>query len=149
METASSSKLNDSCQEIKLGKIKKFDGNADEFLGMLLATFEMNGYIYDTDCKKIIFALTNMEGGTAGPWRQIKLLGYFNRTNTGFPSWKDFQELMRTTFIAVDVHNVAQLSMEHLRQKTDEMVAQDNTKFRILASKTGIMDQEVLINYYA
>jgi hypothetical protein len=38
--------------EIKLGKIKKYAGDPEElneFLGLLLATFEVNRHIYDNN----------------------------------------------------------------------------------------------------
>ena len=152
MAESSKDAINNACQpKIKLGKIKKFSGSAeelDEFLSLMLAIFKVNGHIYDNDQKKIIYVLTNMEEGIAGPQRQMKLLKFLN-PETGFPTWAEFQKTLWSIFMASDARNMAWLKIEHIKQEKDEMVAEYNAHFRILAVKTGIMDQSVLISFYS
>ena len=60
-------------KEIKLGSSTPYDGDQDllnDFLIEVEMYIQINDEIYDTDKKKIIFALSYMKEGTATPWKQ-------------------------------------------------------------------------------
>lgn len=63
-------------REIKMSLPKEFDGDRTKtkaFLADVRLYLKLNHSIYDTDDKKIGFILSFMKGGTAGPWKMLKV----------------------------------------------------------------------------
>ncbi|KZT22342.1 hypothetical protein NEOLEDRAFT_1071639, partial [Neolentinus lepideus HHB14362 ss-1] len=59
--------------ELKLSTPKDYDGKREELRGFLLQIrlyLKANQEIYSTDDKKILFVLSHLKGGTAGPWAE-------------------------------------------------------------------------------
>ena len=75
---------------------------------------QINGTIYDTDEKKIIFTLSFMREGTAGPWRH----SYWNAlSNYGFiGTWAGFKNSLKNGFSSVDKKGEAMNKMMMERQ---------------------------------
>lgn len=130
-------------REIKMKHPENFDGDRSDtlrFLGDVSLYFGVNDDIYDTDNKKISFVLSYMNGGTAGPWKLIKI---------NAPAWgtyDDFIKELKKAFEPSDLAGEARSKMKYLRQTgtADEYIAE----FRTLVSNTNITEDEALIEYF-
>ena len=138
-----------SVKEIKMKEPTPFTGDRrklDSFLLEIEMFLRMNGSIYDTDEKKIIYALSFMREGTAGPWKH----SYWNAySNFGFSgTWAGFKNSLRNDFSPVDKKGEAMNKMMTERQgerTADEYIEQ----FKIWHLESGIQDQIVLIDWFA
>ena len=117
-----------SIKEIKMKEPTPFTGDRrklDSFLLEIKMFLWMNGSVYDTDEKKIIYALSFMREGTAGPWRH----SYWNAfSNFGFSgTWAGFKNSLRNDFSPVDKKGEAMNKMMTERQgerTADEYIEQ-------------------------
>jgi hypothetical protein len=66
--------------------------------------------IFNTDCLKISFILSLMEGGTARAWKQVKVTDYMGTGGT-FPSYANFLAILRAAFTAANRQGHAKLLM--------------------------------------
>ena len=131
-----------------------FDGNrlqTTSFLNSCQTYLRLNKALYPTDEDKIIFVLSYMIGGTAGPVKDAitaKALEIDPTTNAerGFGSWVDFLKEFQKTFQPLNPVDDAITRMKALKQTStaDEYVAE----FRPLAVRSGINQTEVLSDYF-
>lgn len=132
-------------KEIKIGTPSVFDGDRKkmkQFIAEVKLYLTCNQGIYDTDTKKICFALSYMKGGTAGDWKMLKIEEYENT----FPTWEQFLQSLENAFSAADEAGEARTQLKLLKQTgdADEYIS----KFQILASKSGIKEDSALIEYF-
>jgi hypothetical protein len=66
----------------------------------------VNPTIYDTDEKKVVFALTFMTGGTVRAWKEA-FTGNAISTNN-FGTWATFKTLLSAVFSPIDNAGTAQ-----------------------------------------
>jgi len=135
-------------KEIKMNPPTPFTGirrKLDEFLMEVDMYLAMNRTIYDTNEKKILFALSYMKDGTAGPWKHS-----YWRDNVGTPtaqSWDDFKTTLRASFDAPDKQGdaVTKMETETMSGKTaDEYVEE----FKIWAAESGVTQDRPLIEWF-
>ena len=92
-------------KEIKMNTPTLFTGDRaklDDFLMEVEMYMWMNSSVYDTHEKKILFMLSFMKGGMAGPWKQSfwNSIDFDNAEHLGF--WKDFKRALRESFSLAD-----------------------------------------------
>jgi Retrotransposon gag protein len=136
-------------REIKLCSPTPCSGDPDKtlkFLQELELYVTMNQSIYDTDAKKVIFALSFMKGGTASGWSKSFVSTAMTSTPANYGTWDAFKDLVKKAFSPVDAEGKAHTDIKHLKQGSgpvDDYIAQ----FRILTSRCGISDDKSLIEY--
>ena len=130
-----------SSKGIKVALPDPFDGTtskAETFMNQLTLYFfgKRSDFVDDTD--KIIFALSYMKGGNAGPWADQKVQELSGDTPP-FTDWSSFKESFEEVFGDPDPASSARFRMDQLKQgalSAEDFVA----KFRELAPKTGYND---------
>lgn len=128
-----------SFKGIKVAPPNFFDGSqgkADTFISELLLYF--HGKRVQDDSEKIIFALSYMKEGTAGPWAKLKVKQLSSAKEIVW-SWDDFVQEIQSTFGDPDPAGTARFKLDQLKQgnnTVDEYVS----NFRELKDETGYND---------
>jgi hypothetical protein len=137
-----------TAKEVKLRAPTDFHG-ARELTTKFLQEVEMymraNVEIYNTEEKKVLFALSFMNGGVAGSWKQGKTAAYLNTGNFG--TFDEFKQAVKTAFTPIDDEGVAKTELRTLRQgdmRIEEYIAQ----FTIISARTGLTEDSALIEYF-
>lgn len=128
-----------SFKGIKVAPPNFFDGSqakADTFISELLLYF--HGKNVQDDSERIVFALSYMKGGTAGPWAKLKVK-QLSAAQEVVWSWDDFIQEFQSTFGDPDPAGTARFRLDQLKQgnnAVDEYVS----NFRELKDETGYND---------
>lgn len=131
--------------EAKIRQPPDFTGDrlkARKFLQDINIYADLNSHIYDTDQKKISFALSFCTGGTAEAFaEQYYSLGY-HTTKT----WSEFQDDFKKAFLSSDIQGESLQELKTLSQSgsADEYIA----KFKILATRAGLKEYTSLKDYF-
>ena len=140
-----------TAKEIKLGTPTPYDGNRDnldDFLMEVEMYIQINDKIYDTDKKKIIFALSYMKEGTAGPWKQNFWATEKLDDQTAPWTWTRFKDTLKASFAPPDRPGEALTLLITERQgnrTVDEFIAE----FKINASQSGLKEDLSLIKWFS
>jgi len=130
-----------SSKGIKVAPPDVFDGTqsqTDNFLSQLTLYFTGKRGDFQEDHDKIIFALSYMKGGTAGPWA-AEIVRQCQDSTLMYESWESFRKDLLAAFGDPDPASTARFKMDQLRQgshSVDEYVA----SFKELTSKTKYND---------
>lgn len=111
---------------------------ANAFLRQLTLYFRAKADDFRHDDDKILFALSYMKGGTAGPWADFKI-AELERNDETFVDWDDFKTQFQANFADPAPESTARNKMDRIKQgvrSADEFVAE----FRELATQTGYND---------
>lgn len=125
--------------ETRISAPEIFEGDrtkTEQFLMDCDLYFGINEVKYDTDKKKIIFALSYMKNGTAGAWKLV----FAKDHASGYGTWNEFKTSFRESFEPIDQEANTRLELDQLRQgngNADDYVS----KFKILISRSGIADE--------
>jgi hypothetical protein len=126
---------------IKVAPPDTFDGiqsQTDSFLSQLALYFTGKRRDFQDDQDKIIFALSYMKGGTAGPWA-AEIVRQYQVGTPVYESWESFREDLLAAFGDPDPASTARFKMDQLKQgnhPVEEYVA----SFKALTSKTKYND---------
>ena len=136
-------------KEIKIASPSPFTGDPEKtrkFLQDVELYIRINSALYDTDEKKIIFALSFMKGGTAVGWSE----SYINAalTASNFGTWEDFKKEIEKAFSPIDSEGTACLKLKYLKQGEKQPVNEHISQFCILISKCRITDNKALVDYF-
>ena len=104
-----------SSKGLKIAVPDNFDGTmskADTFLSQLALYFI--GKKMTDDMEKVMFTLSYIKGGTAGPWAKLKVQEYMLKGES--QNWKEFSEDFISTFGDPDKAGTARFKMELLKQ---------------------------------
>lgn len=131
--------------ELRIRTPNDFDGErtqTNRFVTELTLYFGMNGDVYDTDEKKIAFALSYMNGGQAGPWKEMKVAEFA----TAYPTYTNFVVQLKEAFSAADAPGDARAKLKTLRQTgtADEYISQ----FKTLIAASEITGDTARIDYF-
>lgn len=137
--------------ELKLHPPAEFNGDRNktkEFILDCKLYLQVNGGTYSDDEKKMLFVMSNMRGGTAGPWKE----DYYNTTmssnNGNFRTFDFFIDTVDTAFTPSDEKGDARSKLRTLQIKggmtADEYIAE----FRTATAQSGIKDNAALIEYF-
>ena len=140
--------------ERKIRPPPDFNGNreeADNFLNSCRVYLRLNAQSYSTDEEKIIFILSYMIGGSAGPWKDAFTTKAFSINPTtsqehGFGTLTDFIKEFNKSFEPLNPVDNAIAKMKALKQTgtADDYVAE----FLPLAVRSGIGSVAVLSDYF-
>jgi hypothetical protein len=152
-------------KELRLNAPTPFSGDRSKLKNFLQSCnlyLLVNADAYDSDDKKIAYALSNLIGGEAEIWKQQFIVKceedarVWNAANVGQPqctimlgTYTAFKDQLKLAFDEVDSVNDALHAIRNLRQ--GEKQAEDhNTQFKLLVGKAGIHNagDTVLIDYY-
>ena len=139
-----------AAQELRINLPKEFGGDRNDtgrFLLDIDIYVDLNGKIYDSDAKKIAFALSFMTIRAAQQWKEAFLTA--KTTAAGTPNlgtYANFRVELLKAFSASDVPGNARAELRNIKQggSADEYVSQ----FRILAGRSKITDDTALIEYF-
>ncbi|KJA15045.1 hypothetical protein HYPSUDRAFT_95796, partial [Hypholoma sublateritium FD-334 SS-4] len=95
-----------------------FDGSSgkfEEFLSDLRLCFLADPIRFDTDRKRIIFALSYMKGGSAHAWA-MNISDRYARGEEIWVTWAQFEAALRGRFVMGDRKVEAQEKLRNLRQ---------------------------------
>jgi hypothetical protein len=126
---------------IKVAPPDVFDGSqskADTFLSQLSLYFMGRRKEFEQDDDKIIFALSYMKGGTAGPWA-AEVLRQCQASGPTYQNWEAFLKDFQAAFGDPDPASTARFKMDQLKQgnhSVEEYVA----SFKELTFKTQYND---------
>ena len=115
-----------------------------QFLQDVDLYFLINPTQYDTNQKKVAFALSFMNSGTAAAWKETKLQDYLAKST--FPTWASFKIEVDAAFSPISAAAEARMNLKNLAQDgpVDDYIA----KFHILANSSGITQEEALIEFF-
>ena len=140
--------------ERKIRPPPDFNGNrkeADNFLNSCRVYLRLNAQSYSTDEEKIIFILSYMIGGSAGPWKDVFTTKAFSinpatSQEHGFGTLTDFIKEFNKSFEPLNPVDNAIAKMKALKQTgtADDYVAE----FLPLVVRSGIGSVAVLSDYF-
>ena len=135
-------------KEVKLHTPTDFHG-ARELTTKFLQEVEMymlaNAEIYNTEERKVLFALSFMNGGVAGSWKQGKVAAYLKAGSFG--TFEAFKTAVKTAFTPINDEGVAKTELRTLRQG-EKRIEEYITQFTIIATYTGLTKDGTLIEYF-
>jgi hypothetical protein len=121
---------------VKLHVPTDFHG-AQELTTKFLQEVEMymraNMEIYNTEEKKVLFALSFMNGGVAGSWKQGKTAAYLKARN--FETFDEFKQAVQIAFTPIDDEGVAKTELRTLCQG-DMRIKEYIAQFTIISETT-------------
>jgi hypothetical protein len=135
-------------KEVKLCAPTNFHGAHEQtmkFLQDVEMYMHANVEIYNTEEKKALFALSFMNGGVAGSWKQGKTAAYLKAGN--FSTFDDFKQAVQTAFTPINDEEVAKTELRTLCQG-DKRIKEYIAQFMIIAACTGLTEDSVLIEYF-
>jgi hypothetical protein len=101
-----------TAKEVKLRMPTDFHGARElttKFLQEVKMYMRANAKIYNTEEKKVLFALSFMNGGVAGSWKQGKTAAYLKAGDFG--TFDEFKQAVRTVFTPIDDEGVAKTEL--------------------------------------
>ena len=137
-----------SFKEIKMNAPTPFTGDRtklNDFLMEVEMYMKINEEIYNTDTKKIIFTLSYMKEGTAGPWKHSYWSNAIATNNMG--SWDYFKRVLKESFSAFDKPGDAIIKMETemmTRMTADQYIEQ----FKIWAAESEVFQDRPLVQWF-
>ena len=126
--------------ELKLNQPKPFTGKRDEvddFLQDVSLYLDINDQIYDTDKKKIAYALTFMNEGDAKSWKAAFLRNAKQPTGLNLGTWAKFQTDVEKAFAPYDAPGDALEELTNLKMGTnaiDDHIA----RYKTLLARSGV-----------
>jgi hypothetical protein len=134
--------------EVKICVPSDFTGErtkTNRFIQECKLYLRVNNTRYDTDEKKVIFALSFMNGGSAGSWKEGKTAECI--TNNNFGTWAGFKQELLLHFSPVDDAGVARTEIRELKQGS-RPVEEYISEFRILAHRVQFNSEPMIIEYF-
>ena len=143
--------------ELRLGTPEHFDGSFDTswtWMNTVQFYLVVNKAVYDTDEKKIAFALSYMTKGSALTWASTFRTNCISGMTISFGSFADFVSAFETSFKQRDVTGtaVAWLTTTRMTKKRDGSYSPTLTDyistFQNNVALATITDHNVLIRYF-
>jgi len=146
-------------KEVKLNPPKPFTGKRTElknFMQDVVVYLVINKETYNTDNKKVAFALSFMTEGDAKAWkeefltRKIKEAISANKdiSDLSLGSWIDFDHAIAESFRPFDAPGDALSEMRNLKMGHDASIDEHVAKFKILVSQTELGDSAALADFF-
>jgi len=140
--------VNATQKEVKMNTPTPFTGDRKKLEEFLIETdmyLSMNEDTYNTNQRQIIFALSFMKDGTAGPWKQSFWTQARESNNLG--TWAQFKKALKDSFSAPDKEGdaVTKMETETMSGKTaDKHIKQ----FKIHAAESKVTQDRPLIEWF-
>jgi hypothetical protein len=138
-------------QEVKLRFPNDFNRDSKSVRGFLADCelfFKVNAEKYDSDMKKIIFALSFMQEGSAGPWKEVFISRQAHAINWG--TWNEFKAELLRSFQPTDVEGQAMTDLFTIKQSYSpgHDIDHYNTEFCHKLAESRIGNEKVAIQCY-
>ncbi|KIO00898.1 hypothetical protein M404DRAFT_109614, partial [Pisolithus tinctorius Marx 270] len=131
--------------ELKIGAPSDFDGNQKNAMSWLYSVqtyLLVNEELYDTDTKKVVYALSYMKKDAA-TFQKTSL----EKNPPSFGTFADFVKDFKASFTSADTAGTAIAKLRTLKQK--DSVEQYITDFRTAAADSTIMEDVALIEFFS
>ena len=141
--------MSSSTKELCLGTPEDYDGKEETFQAWIQSVqlyLLVNNATYNTDQKKIAFALSFMRKGPALGWATMFTTDAID--NNKFRTFPDFVTTLKTTFLTTDLKRRAFATLQSLVQHKDNVLGYIN-EFKVAAHLSGVTDQIVLIRLFS
>src|SRR6202046_1048238 len=146
-------------KEVKVKPPQPFTGKRTElknFMQDVVVYLAINKEIYNTDNKKVAFALSFMTEGDAKAWkeefltRKIKEAITANKdiSDLSLGSWIDFDHAIAESFRPFDAPGDALSEMRNLKMGHDASIDEHVAKFKILVSQTELGDSAAFADFF-
>lgn len=135
--------------EIRMGQPAAFNGDRAKTTTFLAAcrnhTF-INSEIYKDDDKKIAYVLSFMTEGQAAEWANDFITKAMEASTPSYGTWKDFETKFKEAFNPYSSKGDAldQLTILRMKNGVEEYIS----TFRLLVTKSGLTDLEVISRYF-
>ena len=136
--------------EIKIKTPDSFDGkpeNAKRWIASVQRYLDMNKHIYDTDEKKVLFALSYLQTGPAEVWVEDFTISAGTATSSGgvkgYGTLADFQKLFLNDFGPANSAGEAMTKLTSLKQSSYDSLTEYIIDFRLLAGRAGITHVDI------
>ena len=138
-------------REVKLNPPKLFTGKREDlkkFLQDISLYILVNDKIYNTNTKKITFALSFMNEGDAASWKEQLLEEAMAQPDLNLGTWKQFKDDLEEAFKPYDALRDALKEMKTL-QMGNNLIEKHITKFKMLVTRSGLdTTSAAVINYF-
>ena len=139
---------NNMYREVKLNPPTPFNGDRkkyDDFIIEAEMYLSINSDIFDTDKKKILFTLSYMREGTAGPWKQ----SYWTTNGAVILSvtWNTFKKTLEDAFKTSDKIGdaISKMATERMGSKTADEHVED---FKVWKTNSKVTEDAPLIEWF-
>ena len=125
-------------------------GQSKEWLQKCTLYFTFNEDKFNTDKKKVIYALMLMNGGTAGPWASdfiTQVLAQPATNPTPYGTWEQFKTEIRESFEDVDDAASARVALKNLAQGK-RSVEEYIIEFKNVISRCGITQFAIIADFF-
>jgi hypothetical protein len=129
-------------QELKLNQPKPFDGkrgDLDEFIQDIQLYLTINDDVYDSDKKKIAYALSFMSEGDAKSWKGQFLRNATTPAGIDLGIWKQFLIDLKAAFQPYDASGDALEELTTLKMGNTS-IEDHIAKYKILLARSGVLD---------
>ena len=129
-------------QELKLNQPKIFDGKRgelDDFIQDVQLYLAINDDVYDSDKKKIAYALSFMSEGDAKSWKGQFLRNATTTTGMDLGIWKQFLIDLKAAFQPYDASGDALEELTTLKMGNTS-IEDHIAKYKILLARSGVLD---------
>lgn len=137
--------------ELRLGKPDDYDGSYEKAIPWLHSVqfyLITNADLYNSDAKKVAFALSFMKNGSAATWANTFRTKVLAASPPSFGTFEDFVKIFKKTFQHEDLVAKALHWMQSTRTKLSDI----NTyiaEFKNYAALSEVSDDVVLISFFA
>ena len=138
--------------EIRLGRPDTYDGSASKasaWIDSVTLYLLINVGIYDTDPKKIAFALSFMKEGSAATWASTVTKKALALNPPTLGRWDDFVKEFKTTFIHIDVKNEAIAWLTNTIVTPKLPLGDYISQFKNQVAISEITHEDTLINFFS
>jgi len=136
--------------EIKIKTPDSFDGkpeNAKRWITSVQRYLDMNKHIYDTEEKKVLFALSYLQAGPAEVWVEDFTETAGSTTSSGsvkgYGDLSTFRTLFLNDFGPANSAGKAMTKLTNLKQSSFDSLTEYIVDFRLLAGRAGITHIEI------
>ena len=137
--------------EIKLNQLKPFTGKREDWKKFLQDTnlyLLVNSKVYNTDIKKIMFALSFMNEGDAASWKEQLLEDVMALPTFDLGTWAQFKKDLNDAFKLYDAPGDAQEEMKAIRMGNNT-IEEHITKFKMLVMTSDLdSNSPAVVNYF-
>jgi len=125
---------------IRLNPPKPFSGKREDlkkFLQKVIVYLLVNEKLYDTDMKRITFALSFMTEGEADSWQEEFIQNALSQDPPNFGTWDQFAEELQKAFSPYDSQGDALEEIKALKMGNNS-IEDHVARFKILINKSGL-----------
>ena len=138
--------------EIRLGRPDPYDGSASKasaWIDSISLYLLINNGVYDSDPKKIAFALSFMKEGSAATWASTVTKKALALSPPNLGRWEDFVREFKTAFIHIDIKNEAIGWLTNTIVSPKLPLGDYISQFKNQVAISEITHEDTLINFFS